>query len=975
MKRIIFFTFVLFPVLLFSQIQWQDNGVPVYCGENINWSGSVLNTDDGNIVILWSDSRNGDRGVFAQKITPDGTFLWGDSGIEINDDPDTQIKAEATTSLNNEIIVAWTSHYGNFDMEVRVQKIDVSGNKLWQDEGVLLFTSNEILPFSIKIIDDTVGGAFIVWKNNVHPNVGVGPEIVRASHVFYDGTIDNNWNAGGNILAQNPDYWNVLPDGNGSFIYAIQNSSDLSIQRLDSGGNPLWGDEGIVLCEDTVYGYSFASVTDNNEFFYFFWQDSSNANPNTIFMQKVDINGTTLFPEDLNIYSTDIELSNIDAVYTSGDNLAISWREANIDQNLLKTFKINTSGYPLFEPVIIYDNNNYCNKIEIISGSNDDYWIEWDIGLEGYFLQHINESGVLAFASGLFICNPISYVNNSTIGLTSDDKVFIGWLDEESSTNFLYAQIVDELGNFQFSDDGLVIHSGTTWYVSNLNIIQHDDNPFFIWQNSGYHKKISVQSLNVNGTPVFEENGILVMNSIYVGEYDVDNQNNIFSIITKNFAFRAVAQSFDSDGNLLWDENGVYLTNSDDAQIFVQISIQDGFSYAGWTEYNGDFTNPEYNIYAQKIDENGNLLWGETGFLITDREGDNVIIDILGRCYIWTNEDFPDYNIYVKKVDENGNTSAGWDENGILISEVEENQHKLKGIQIPQGYLIIWLDNSEDDIYGQIITEEGNILWQQDGLPLVIQPLNQNNVKVIYDEFIYLVWEDFRSGVDYEIYAQKFNENGEEIWMEGGVLIGEGTNPDIAKVGDRLIVVWQRNVESYSHDIYGQLLNLEGELLWNAPGEVLCDASWRQYEPQIVTTESNNICIGWMDERIYNNDEYAGSIPSIFAQKVHVESTWSPGEILSAIRGELFQNCPNPFNPSTTINFSIQNDSQVEVTIFNLRGQKIKTLTNNEFTKGSHSIIWNGENDSGKSVSSGIYYYQLNVNGKNEAVKKCLLLK
>ncbi|MCD4818621.1 MAG: hypothetical protein K8S23_08000 [Candidatus Cloacimonetes bacterium] len=844
MRMIIFFTFVLFPVLLFSQIQWEDNGVPVFCGENINWSGTVLDADDGNIVIIWSDSRNVDRGIFAQKITQNGTFLWGESGIEINDDPDTQIKAEAITSQNNEIIVAWTSHYGNFDMEVRVQKIDVSGNKLWQDEGVLLFTSNEILPFSIRIINDTVGGAFIVWKNNVHPNVGVGPEIVRASHVFSDGTIDNNWNVGGDILAQNPDFWNVLPDGNGSFIYAIQNSSDLSIQRLDSGGNPLWGDEGIVLCEDTVCGYSFASVTDNNEFFYFFWQDSRNANPNTIFMQKVDINGTTLFPEDLNIYSTDIELINIDAVYTSDNNLAMSWKESNYDQNLLKSLKLDTSGYQLFEPIIIYNNNNYCNKIEIISGSNDDYWIEWYVGLEGYFLQHINESGVLAFNSGLFICNPINYINNSAIRLTSDDKVFIGWLDEESSTNFLYAQIVDELGNFQFLDDGLVIHSGAAWEVSNLNIIPHENNPFFIWQNSGYHKQISVQSLNVNGTPVFEKNGIFVTNSHHIGGYDVDNQNNNFYIITKNFEFRAVAQSFDSYGNLLWNENGVFVTNSDNVQIFVQISIQDGFSYTGWTEYNGDFTNPEYNIYAQKIDENGNLLWDETGVLITDREGDNVINEILGRCYIWTNEDFPDYNIYAKQVDENGITSIDWDENGTPISEAVGNQNQPKGIQIPQGYLIIWLDNLEDDIYGQIITEEGNVLWQQDGLPLVVQPLDQNNVKVIYDEYIYLVWEDFRSGVDYEIYAQKFNENGQEIWMEGGVLIGEGTNPDIAKVSDRLIVVWEGNIDNNYNDIYAQLLGLNGDLLWNASGEVLCDVSWEQYEPQIVTDGIDDIYVG-----------------------------------------------------------------------------------------------------------------------------------
>jgi len=89
----------------------------------------------------------------------------------------------------------------------------------------------------------------------------------------------------------------------------------------------------------------------------------------------------------------------------------------------------------------------------------------------------------------------------------------------------------------------------------------------------------------------------------------------------------------------------------------------------------------------------------------------------------------------------------------------------------------------------------------------------------------------------------------------------------------------------------------------------------------------------------------------------------------------LLDNHPNPFNPSTTIKFSIHNDSKVELIIYNIKGQKIKTLAQNEFTKGSHSIIWNGDDKFGKLVSSGVYLYKLNVDGKAEAVKKCLLME
>ncbi len=89
----------------------------------------------------------------------------------------------------------------------------------------------------------------------------------------------------------------------------------------------------------------------------------------------------------------------------------------------------------------------------------------------------------------------------------------------------------------------------------------------------------------------------------------------------------------------------------------------------------------------------------------------------------------------------------------------------------------------------------------------------------------------------------------------------------------------------------------------------------------------------------------------------------------------LLQNYPNPFNPTTTIAFSILEESNVELSIYNIKGQKVKTLVEDFFESGNHSIIWNSEDNKGKPVSSGVYLYKLNINGKTEAVKKCLLMK
>jgi predicted outer membrane repeat protein len=89
----------------------------------------------------------------------------------------------------------------------------------------------------------------------------------------------------------------------------------------------------------------------------------------------------------------------------------------------------------------------------------------------------------------------------------------------------------------------------------------------------------------------------------------------------------------------------------------------------------------------------------------------------------------------------------------------------------------------------------------------------------------------------------------------------------------------------------------------------------------------------------------------------------------------LHQNFPNPFNPETTIKFNLIESGDVKLKIYNIKGQKVKTLFHEVLAAGQHSVAWNGKDDSGKPVSSGIYFYKLNVNGKTEALKKCLLLK
>ncbi|RJP64832.1 MAG: T9SS C-terminal target domain-containing protein [Ignavibacteriales bacterium] len=89
---------------------------------------------------------------------------------------------------------------------------------------------------------------------------------------------------------------------------------------------------------------------------------------------------------------------------------------------------------------------------------------------------------------------------------------------------------------------------------------------------------------------------------------------------------------------------------------------------------------------------------------------------------------------------------------------------------------------------------------------------------------------------------------------------------------------------------------------------------------------------------------------------------------------KLLQNYPNPFNPSTTIEYEISQPSNVKVNIYDVAGRLIKELINEQKNTGNHSVTWNGSDNSGNTVASGNYFYQIITNDFIQA-KKMIFIK
>jgi len=89
---------------------------------------------------------------------------------------------------------------------------------------------------------------------------------------------------------------------------------------------------------------------------------------------------------------------------------------------------------------------------------------------------------------------------------------------------------------------------------------------------------------------------------------------------------------------------------------------------------------------------------------------------------------------------------------------------------------------------------------------------------------------------------------------------------------------------------------------------------------------------------------------------------------------ELLPNHPNPFNNETVIKFSVPKSARVELSIYDINGKHIRKLTEDYYNKGIHSLRWNGRNDDGLPVASGVYLYQL-TSGEQRLVRSLILSK
>ncbi|HHE39949.1 MAG TPA: T9SS type A sorting domain-containing protein, partial [Candidatus Cloacimonetes bacterium] len=167
-------------------------------------------------------------------------------------------------------------------------------------------------------------------------------------------------------------------------------------------------------------------------------------------------------------------------------------------------------------------------------------------------------------------------------------------------------------------------------------------------------------------------------------------------------------------------------------------------------------------------------------------------------------------------------------------------------------------------------------------------------------------------------------------------------------------------------------------LLWNPPEETNRNFShYRVYRDSDLIADNilqtyyfdNYVSMGlhvYGISAVYGN--YESDPVILMVNMTDAENNLIPS--ITVLKG----NSPNPFNPDTKINFSLNQEAFTSIEIYNLKGEKVRNLVNGILPAANHSILWNGKDDRGRSVSSGIYFYRMKT-ADYSAVKKMIMLK
>lgn len=381
------------------------------------------------------------------------------------------------------------------------------------------------------------------------------------------------------------------------------------------------------------------------------------------------------------------------------------------------------------------------------------------------------------------------------------------------------------------------------------------------WPNDPYTGNVPLcNAIGIQTNPVSCSDGaggaILVWQDLRGGTYDI------------------YAQRISASGTALWSSNGVAVCTAANSQLLPQIA-PDGLGgvVIVWPDFR---SGAGYDVYAQRVNASGATLWTANGVAVCtatqDQISPSLAVDSGGETTIaWA--DFRNgahYDIYAQRFNSSG--VAQWAANGISLCSATGNQANPRMVQAATSSMIVGWEDSRSgtaDLYAQRVTGPGTLQWTVDGIAFCSATGSQSQLTAMADGTggALFAWADAR-GADFDIYCQRINNSGVQLWTTSGVAVCAATNTQsgvgLASDGSGGLILSWLDYRSAMPQPFVQRLSPAGTALWITDGVALRNlATSGAGNPRIVADGARGAIVAWEDARsTTHSDLYAQRISS-----------------------------------------------------------------------------------------------------------------
>ncbi len=889
------------------------------------WEGKIHNSERGNLDLFHEDWEIDAYPCFAQK----GTFILDTSDIQINEEdyPSTYQQGLPYVSMfdDRSFVAVWEDER-NGDIDIFAQKMTFYGESVGSNVEVSQedFRRDQLLP-CVATVGDT---AFVViW-------------VEEDGFDIYGRRFDSDLSPLGGVFQVNDEgipSWapslSCRPDG--GFVVAwvdVGSANDIRARRFDASGNPLG--ESFKVNEDKgtrPHISPSVSIGESGKFVVV-WEDYRDLDAN-IYAQRFDSAGNKLGGNML-VNSDSLDEDQYSPVVSLGksDGFMMTWVDlrSGIQNVFARIF--SSGGTPETSPLRV-DTTSVSEPREdpwVGSDTTGRYAVVWTDYASSFPVMYTQRFDSLGQAVGSKLRmsdqEATGERHDPTLSAAPSGAFVVGWMDKRNLNYDIYARTVTSLGFLQQESDRINDDSLGAIQMSPQITTTSDGGFIAVWEdfrkgNSDIHLK----RFNPSGEPLGDDFRVNDDSGYsYQGLPDIacDESGN-FVVVWEDAreGLDIYAQLFDHSGNVLGEnlkvnaDSGTDLHNSPSCDRSPQ-----GDLVVVWAAREGEVQN----VYGRLFGSDGQPE--DTCFKINDDDQEvdhlspKVSTDSSGSFVVgWVDQRDGQDRIYLQRYDPDGIKRG---DNFPLHAGKADASQSDPDLDLNQTgeFVVVWVES------GQIRAQPYDTSASPVGTNIVVVddpssfPENPQ-VKVTDNGYFVVTWTDHR-GEGSDIYVRTYLDGSPQ---GSGQLVNTDTagalqtSASIDLWGNYLYSVWMDNrTPGNGFDVYFNTINIE--------------------------------------ETAVEDEEEERDLPEKFS---------------------LYQNYPNPFNPDTRINITLrggQSPLDVSLKIYNIRGQLVKTLMEEEKPPGNYRVIWDGRNNEGREVASGIYFYQLRVNDQM-LTRRMLLLR